>query len=296
MKLASLAALISTSDSRNVMGTGHVSRTLRGEWIDHFYNARERREAIDGEKGFRPLATMMLYMSGFGNNRKDPTIKTTFEEELVDLQTKYTNYGCYCWIDGVEAGVIGGGATKDVSDHHCKELYRCYKCVNVDYAKNYTDVGYVVDFTMNNGARELDCSANSKQDAENICECDKRFAENIGKTLDACSAGATDDAMYGSHCMDEAYRTSTGGGSFDPRQGCNKRFHGHDKDSCCGIYPNRYPYDQNVNDCCRTSMTDPDTLKPVDVFSVQQIGVCSGAGGEVVRSVEGDPHTYINVV
>ena len=54
----------------------------------------------------------------------------------------------------------------------------------------------------------------------------KRFAENIGKTLDACSAGATDDAMYGSHCMDEAYRTSTGGGSFDPRQGCNKRFHG----------------------------------------------------------------------
>ena len=42
-------------------------------------------------------------------------------------------------------------------------------------------------------------------------------------------------------------------------------------------------------------MTDPDTLKQIDVFSVQQLGVCSGAGGDVVRSLEGDPHTYINV-
>merc|ERR1719285_823592 len=33
----------------------------------------------------------------------------------------------------------------------------------------YTDVSYTVDFTMRNGERALDCSANSKQDAENIC-------------------------------------------------------------------------------------------------------------------------------
>ena len=67
-----------------------------------------------------------------------------------------------------------------MSDHHCKELYRCYKCVNIDYSANYTDVDYVVDFTSdNNGARQLDCTVNSKQDAENICECDKRMAEGL---------------------------------------------------------------------------------------------------------------------
>ena len=44
-----------------------------------------------------------------------------------------------------------------MTDHHCKELYRCYKCVNIDYAKNYTDVSYTVDFTMKNGERVLDC-------------------------------------------------------------------------------------------------------------------------------------------
>ena len=75
-----------------------------------------------------------------------------------------------------------------MTDHHCKELYRCYKCVNIDYAKNYTDVSYNVDFnTDEDGNRQLDCKVNSKQDAENICECDKRFAENIAATVDSCN-------------------------------------------------------------------------------------------------------------
>ena len=68
-----------------------------------------------------------------------------------------------------------------------KELYRCYKCANIDYAKNYTDVSYRVDFLTNeNDERKLDCSVNSKQDAENICECDKRFAANIAATQKSC--------------------------------------------------------------------------------------------------------------
>ena len=75
-----------------------------------------------------------------------------------------------------------------MTDHHCKELYRCYKCVNIDYAKNYTDVSYNVDFNTDEaGNRQLDCKVNSKQDAENICECDKRFAENIAATVDSCN-------------------------------------------------------------------------------------------------------------
>ena len=29
------------------------------------------------------------------------------------LESQYTNYGCYCWIDGIDVGVIGGGIPKD---------------------------------------------------------------------------------------------------------------------------------------------------------------------------------------
>merc|ERR1712003_236688 len=166
--------------AKNIMGSGEVKRAITGDWVDQFYGThRNRRGDIDGEKGFRPMAAMKLYLTGMGSNRQDPQDLASFEAELDALEAKYTSYGCYCWINGMSDGVIGGGKTKDVTDHHCKELYRCYKCVNNDYAKNYTDVSYTVEFTMKGGERTLDCSVNSKQDAENICECDKRFAENM---------------------------------------------------------------------------------------------------------------------
>ena len=139
------------------MGTAEVSRTLKGDWIDQFYTGRSRRE-IDGVKGFRPMAAMKLYLSGAGENSDDPRDLAQFESMLSDLENKYTNYGCYCWINGMADGVLGGGRPRDVTDHHCKELYRCYKCVNNDYNKNYTDVSYTVNFTMENGQRALDCS------------------------------------------------------------------------------------------------------------------------------------------
>ena len=50
------------------LALNQVSRTLTGEWIDNFYysnsptNDRFKRELVEGEKGFRPLAAMMLYM------------------------------------------------------------------------------------------------------------------------------------------------------------------------------------------------------------------------------------------
>jgi len=46
--------------------------------------------------------------------------------------------------------------------------------------------------------------------------------------------------MFGSHCMAEEFRTLNGGGSFNPQTSCDKQFHGHDKENCCGFYPNRF--------------------------------------------------------
>ena len=79
----------------------------------------------------------------------------------------------------------------------------------------------------------MDCSVNSKQDAENICECDRRFAQNIADTITTCQAEPQSaDAENGDFCMDEKYRTVNGEGKFDPRTQCEKQFHGHDKVTC----------------------------------------------------------------
>lgn len=190
---------------------------------------------------------MMLYLQGSGKNGESPQSSADFENELSSLEDRFVHYGCYCWINGLADGVIGGGKTKDVVDHHCKELYRCYKCVTADYNANYTDVSYVVDFGRKNNERNLDCTVNSKQDSENICECDKRFAMNIAKADADCAANSPADPEWGNHCMDEKYRTVVGGGPFEPKTQCDKQFHGHDKGNCCGIYPNRFCDNSIVN-------------------------------------------------
>ena len=56
----------------------------------------------------------------------------------------------------------------------------------------------------------------------------------------------------------------------------------------------RYPYDMNENDCCRVTVSD-SKANPVEVFSIQQKGVCEGAGGDIVVSSDSDPHSYINL-
>jgi len=289
-----ISAVTIVTVSASTFHGNQIRRNLQGSWIDALKsdNIRARRAPVDGEKGFQTLATMMMYMNGFGANFADPEDNQSYMDEVASLEERYTNYGCYCWIDGAGAGVIGGGKTKDMTDHHCKELYRCYKCVNIDYAKNYTDVEYSVEFGMDNqGNRQLDCKVNSKQDAENICECDKRFAEAIAETRDACEAGQNDDDKFGPYCMDDNLVTVTGGGSFDSRNQCEKAFPDHEKSQCCGIYPNRVPYDDDFAECCRMESQIEDVFK----FRKLPIGQCQDMNGEVVVSEAGNPNSYIAV-
>lgn len=66
MKIFLLSTLAHTADAK--IALNEVSRKLTGEWINDFYNypaskvERFKREIAEGEKGFRPLAAMMLYM------------------------------------------------------------------------------------------------------------------------------------------------------------------------------------------------------------------------------------------
>lgn len=55
-----------------------------------------------------------------------------------------------------------------------------------------------------------------------------------------CLNAKPESHLFGDHCMDPAFRTISGGGDFEPSLQCDKQFHGHEKDHCCGIYPNRY--------------------------------------------------------
>jgi len=273
----------------------NIKRTLSGDFVDSNALSSNARAMGGADDTFRTLAVMMAYAGGWGSDSQDPSANSDFAAELQRLEDKYTNYGCYCWIDGVDNGVIGGGKVRDFTDFQCKELYRCYKCVNIDYSSNYTEVNYSADLTVDDdGNRIIDCSVNAKSDAENICECDKRFAEKIALGEEECSMGVAGHPK-GDYCMDENLRTVTGtrldngaAGSFDSRNMCEKAFPDHNKDKCCGIYPNRNPYDSSAQDCCET--TDPTTGNKS--YKKMQVGKCEDFGGRVVVSEAGNPHSY----
>ena len=67
-----------------------------------------------------------------------------FDLSVSEFIEKFTNYGCYCWILDPERGVIGGGQTRDQIDGLCGQLYKCYKCLNLDYGHDQSKLVYDV--------------------------------------------------------------------------------------------------------------------------------------------------------
>ena len=81
-----------------------------------------------------------------------------FDLSVAEFIEKFTNYGCYCWILGPEKGVIGGGQTRDQIDGLCGQLYKCYKCLNLDYGNDQSKFDYDVSLIVrDDGTRKLEC-------------------------------------------------------------------------------------------------------------------------------------------
>ena len=105
------------------------------------------------------LATMAAFLQApHVSQRNSISSIEAFDFSVVDFIDKFTNYGCYCWILGVDKGVIGGGQTRDQIDGLCGQLYKCYKCLNIDYGNQDTLFNYDVSLIAHDdGSRELKC-------------------------------------------------------------------------------------------------------------------------------------------
>ena len=122
------------------------------------------------------------------------------------------------------------------------------------------------------------------------------FSERLADVSAQCNADLDKGITDSPFCINEEFRTETGGGSFDPfdntsgkiefinqnllnlfKDGCFKNGIGdhHSKDGCCGEYPDRLPYDSMSRECCRmsTGVSFFDTLVP--------FGECDMRGGDL---------------
>ena len=129
----------------------HHLNLYQGNIMGNFLDQFERGYNYGDANSLSGLATMAAFLQG-------PEGRTTsieaFEFSVNDFINKFTNYGCYCWILGADKGVIGGGQTRDQIDGLCGQLYKCYKCLNLDFGSDRAIFDYDVSLVAHdNGSR-----------------------------------------------------------------------------------------------------------------------------------------------
>ena len=55
----------------------------------------------------RPISRLTSMKATMTNQLSEQQQFQEFRDEMNRLEKQYTNYGCYCWIDGVDLGVQG---------------------------------------------------------------------------------------------------------------------------------------------------------------------------------------------
>lgn len=169
-----------------------------------------------------------------------------YTENHGDIWKTFKRYGCWCWPNGkIDGRTLTKGQYQPVddSDSACQSLYECYRCVRVHYEnKGQTCDPITTRYNMNLLGKDWDAKDTSLHSVQcnnepntcesDLCECDKRFAEQYR------NAHATYDSQY--HQV---------AGGFDPDQSCQKppkiSFRTamfsmtNSRVECCGVDPTR---------------------------------------------------------
>lgn len=174
----------------------------------------------------------------------------------------------------------------------------------MDFNATHTDMAemeYQVTLDQHaDGTKDITCQDSfdmTEGCPRNLCECDRRFAEAIALLDDQCQTSESSDDPFDpkTSCQAEQWYTTTATqspfdpdtnpGPFDPIDiaNCDADTSGHDdhheKSYCCGVYPDRYPYNPNNRDCCE--LTNIDTF--LDIVNIKEMlvpgGTCQARGG-----------------
>jgi hypothetical protein len=180
----------------------------------------------------------------------------TTKHSLRTVFRMLQNYGCHCFPGQTrEAG--GHGPAVDAQDSLCKDLARCHRCVELDHGKDVIDVDHgKYRFNVVNGA--ISCERNTlkgwHQSKRDLCECDARFANEIGKIWN-------DDTFNDYYWLHPKQMKLISKGKLEPEPSkfdivstCDAP-HGGKADSCCGGFPERYPFDSSEKACCENTVS-----------------------------------------
>lgn len=108
------------------------------------------------------------------------TVTTT--HSLSVLNKMIQNYGCHCFPNGSRSPG-GHGEALDATDGLCRRLARCHACVEMDH-NNACDPEGGYKYSVDSSSGAISCTLNTEQCKRDACECDKKFAEDLGAIWD----------------------------------------------------------------------------------------------------------------
>ena len=167
----------------------------------------------------------------------------------------YVDYGCYC----MASGKLNKGKPVDAIDTACRVHQKCYQCNEMDYdgkvppgkkSKTKCDpikTVYNYNVTRNeaNGEPTINCNDDPNTCQRSVCECDKKFAMSL-------------------RYLEDVYNPDFKGDNFNYEQVCRHQGMGPgvpEADSCCGTYPDRFPYSSMAGRVCCENREMPEASK-----------------------------------
>lgn len=199
---------------------------------------RPKIKYVTPAKKFRHLKLMILWL-------QKPSIGQEFG--------RYCYYGCHCLPEGNHNLNGGGyGVPVDNIDRSCKNFFQCYECAKMEDKTCQGDkVKYKYALVTDHvtGERSIECMNEPGTCSQNICLCDKRWAENLARHEDEFQTKyhikrAAAANIFEWKYNDECKRSK---GKFDKPV------------KCCGTeYPDKMPL-QGGKQCCGYRPFDPDT-------------------------------------
>lgn len=191
---------------------------------------------------------LLLALSTFGLiQARNKTLLTRSLASIGDQLAQYNGYGCWCYFDETNYA-RGKGVPVDDVDRLCKNYSEGFQCIMMadeacmPYSESYVS------------------PANLDGSTDIITECN---TANVGNqcAIDTCIVEAqflVDFELVGAVSLTIKYLHAL---NFDVEANCIKIANANSgqRDSCCGDYPERYPYRSMAGfmECCSDGKVRP---------------------------------------
>ncbi|CAG5111096.1 Oidioi.mRNA.OKI2018_I69.chr2.g5432.t1.cds [Oikopleura dioica] len=142
------------------------------------------------------------------------------------------------------------GPAKDVIDRQCQNWYRCTKCIKIDSFGTCLPESKNYHVTLNFLSGRYECPFDADSCALKTCMCDVELANQIAQ-----NAGEIKAYLLNSNGWDPSFQCKPSKRvepefEVGPIRTMSLEKNDDEPDSCCGDYPQRYPFKSLERGCC----------------------------------------------